>query len=103
MLLLERMRQRGLLLLLPVLLWVAAPSAAGAFTSTPFGLVRAIGSNNNIGGTSNNNKPTPTTTPTPLTMSGTGEDVSPITFREAEVLGLKFMQQRKFEEALKGE
>ena len=36
-----------------------------------------------------------------LTMT-TEDDVSPSTFREAEVLGLKLMQEQKYEEALKG-
>lgn len=39
-------------------------------------------------------------------MSETDESSSkepqPRTFREAEVLGLKFMQERKFEDALEG-
>lgn len=38
---------------------------------------------------------------TTLTMSGI-EEASPSTFREAEVLGLKLMQEQKYEEALKG-
>jgi hypothetical protein len=38
---------------------------------------------------------------TTLTMTGT-EEASPSTFREAEVLGLKLMQEQKYEEALKG-
>jgi hypothetical protein len=67
-----------------------------AFTSTPFGMVRPLGS---IGGSITNvNKPS---TP-PLTMTGDGEDATPSTFREAEVLGLKLMQQGKYEDALKG-
>jgi hypothetical protein len=35
-------------------------------------------------------------------MTGDGEDATPSTFREAEVLGLKLMQQGKYEDALKG-
>lgn len=60
-----------------------------AFTSTPFGMVRPTA----IGTTAKQTSP--------LTMTGTGE-VTPGTFREAEVLGLKLMQEQKYEEALKG-
>jgi hypothetical protein len=40
--------------------------------------------------------------PPPLTMTGAGDEVNPSTFREAEVLGLKLMQEQKYKEALKG-
>jgi hypothetical protein len=64
-----------------------------SFTTTPFGLAR----------------PTPaasrreqTAATTTLTMTGTGEEVTPSTFREAEVLGLKFMQEQQYDKALRG-
>jgi hypothetical protein len=86
--------QRDVLCLAVCLLLLS--SLATAFTSTPFGMVRPLGS---IGGSITNvNKPS---TP-PLTMTGDGEDATPSTFREAEVLGLKLMQQGKYEDALKG-
>jgi hypothetical protein len=52
-------------------------------------------------GTIIGNNPVRAATLTTLTMTGT-EGASPSTFREAEVLGLKLMQERKYEEALKG-
>lgn len=54
-----------------------------------------------ITGTIIGNNPVRAATLTTLTMTGT-EEASPSTFREAEVLGLKLMQERKYEEALKG-
>ena len=66
-------------------------STVDAFTSTPFGMVRPT-----VVGTAKQ------TATTPLTMIGTGEEAIPSTFREAEVLGLKLMQEEKYEEALKG-
>ena len=35
-------------------------------------------------------------------MTGAGDELNPSTFREAEVLGLKYMQERKYKEALDG-
>lgn len=35
-------------------------------------------------------------------MTGAGDEINPSTFREAEVLGLKYMQERKYKEALDG-
>ncbi len=35
-------------------------------------------------------------------MTASEEDSKPTTFREAEVLGLRLMQEGQFEEALKG-
>lgn len=79
------------LLLLPffaavMLFLLGNGGGVSAFTSTPFG-VRPDLKNVAVG--------------TTLTMT-TDDKVSPSTFREAEVLGLKLMQQQKYEEALKG-
>jgi len=62
-----------------------------AFTSTPFG-VRPDAKMPTAGGAGAS---------TTLTMTTEGS-ASPSTFREAEVLGLKLMQEQKYEEALKG-
>lgn len=35
-------------------------------------------------------------------MTGAGDEMNPSTFREAEVIGLKYMQERKYKEALDG-
>jgi hypothetical protein len=69
-----------------------------AFTSTPFGMVRPTTSGvvNNISLLKH-----PPTTPL-LTMTGASDELNPSTFREAEVLGLKLMQERKYKEALNG-
>lgn len=64
-----------------------------AFTSTPFGLVRP---------TIPEADRRELTAATTLTMTGTGGDAAPSTFREAEVLGLKLMQEQRYSEALKG-
>ena len=64
-----------------------------AFTSTPFGMVRPTNIWTN---------PSAASLKTPLTMTGAGDELNPSTFREAEVLGLKFMQERKYKEALDG-
>jgi hypothetical protein len=68
-----------------------------AFTSTPFGMIRPTNSGivNNISSLKH-----PSTTP--LTMTGADDELNPSTFREAEVLGLKLMQERKYREALNG-
>jgi hypothetical protein len=60
-----------------------------AFTSTPFGMIRPTNIHTS-------------TKPPPLTMTGAGDEVNPSTFREAEVLGLKLMQEQKYKEALQG-
>lgn len=64
-----------------------------AFTSTPFGMVRPTNVWTN---------PSASSLKTPLTMTGAGDELNPSTFREAEVLGLKYMQERKYKEALDG-
>ena len=64
-----------------------------AFTSTPFGMARPI---------PEAGRRELTAATTTLTMTGRGEDATPSTFREAEVLGLKLMQEQKYVEALKG-
>jgi len=64
-----------------------------AFTSTPFG-VRPDAK-------LPPNAPASSSSATTLTMTTQG-NASPSTFREAEVLGLKLMQEQKYEEALKG-
>ena len=65
-----------------------------AFTSTPFGMARPT----NVW----TNPSASASLKTPLTMTGAGDEVNPSTFREAEVLGLKYMQERKYKEALDG-
>jgi hypothetical protein len=64
-----------------------------AFTSTPFGMVRQT----NVWA-----NPSASSLKTPLTMTGADDELNPSTFREAEVLGLKYMQERKYKEALDG-
>ena len=68
-----------------VLLLLSLPTEQNAaFTSTPFGV-----------------RPDAKLPPTLVTMTTEGNG-SPSTFREAEVLGLKLMQEQKYEEALQG-
>lgn len=68
-------------------------SKTNAFTSTPFGMIRPTNVWKN---------PSASSLKTPLTMTGAGDELNPSTFREAEVLGLKYMQERKYKEALDG-
>ena len=89
--LLQHVQQLLLLsLILPLLLALttAGKNEAQAFTSTPFG-VRP-------------DAKLPQPSSSILTMTTEG-NTSPSTFREAEVLGLKLMQEQKYDEALKGE
>ena len=72
-----------------MVLCISGSFFGNAFTSTPFGMIRP-------------NSFQTSTKPPPLTMTGAGDEVNPSTFREAEVLGLKLMQEQKYEEALKG-
>lgn len=80
------------MLLLTAVLFVlslaSSRSSCSAFT-TPFGVIHSVASRREQ-------------TATTLTMSGAGEEATPpSTFREAEVLGLKLMQEQKYEDALK--
>jgi hypothetical protein len=76
-----------------LLLCIFNNGATTAFTSTPFGMVRPTNVWTN---------PSASSLKTPLTMTGAGDELNPSTFREAEVLGLKYMQERKYKEALDG-
>ena len=67
-----------------ILLSLLLTEPNAAFTSTPFGV-----------------RPDAKLPPTLVTMTTEGNG-SPSTFREAEVLGLKLMQEQKYEEALQG-
>jgi hypothetical protein len=92
---LESLRVKTLLMCIAALIFalVCISNDVSAFTSTPFGMARPT-----IVNTSSKQQ----TATTPLTMTGAGDEVNPSTFREAEVLGLKLMQDRKYGEALKG-
>ena len=88
------MTDKHLMRIVALLLCICYHSNKIAFTSTPFGMVRPT----NV----LTNPSTSSSLKTPLTMTGAGDELNPSTFREAEVLGLKYMQERKYKEALDG-
>lgn len=73
----------------------ATASSAPAFVSSPN--TATTRGNNGIGGGSG------ASTNTALLMTEEPQAAQPTTFREAEVLGLKLMQEGNYEDALKGE
>jgi hypothetical protein len=88
------MTDKHMMRIVALLLCICYHGGIFAFTSTPFGMVRPT----NV----LTNPSTSSSSKTPLTMTGAGDELNPSTFREAEVLGLKYMQERKYREALDG-
>ena len=88
------MAEKPITLIFVLVLLICNHGDTIAFTSTPFGMVRPT----NV----SPNTPSSSSLKTPLTMTGAGDEINPSTFREAEVLGLKYMQERKYKEALDG-
>lgn len=91
------MAEKPLTLIFVLVLLICNHGDTIAFTSTPFGMVRPTNVSPNTPSSSSSSS-----LKTPLTMTGAGDEINPSTFREAEVLGLKYMQERKYKEALDG-